>query len=274
VVTTPKSILNRARSNAIRQGLLRMESFVISGFSLFMVSLCALNLFWYPQTWPFWLGLGVFGVAGVVFVSVRDEVSFRKTISTVFNEALDSSRVRVPELQDACARAMHIHSSVAKSLGARKEALGGVAGALDEWTVRVFDTARALDTLLHHNRVVRDLKSAVDIQLRKDANMMDTVGSVEQTLQAKRKRSASKDETAAYNRLIAARDTVALVREKLAETLLDINRINEMLRLARDFEMEREHIVQLQQVVDKQIGVIGQAQQAVYSLGQVYKVKL
>jgi hypothetical protein len=255
-----------ARSQAIKSALLRTETLTVMVICTVLVALCALNLFWFPETWWVWMLLGVAGAGVIVLAGAQDRLLLRRLIGKRIEKRVDLTHVRIPELQANVGRAMFQHRMIAKLLGERDENVGDLLNRLDEWVLMMFEIAHDLDTVLAEPKLVRQYQ-----QVLGDTRSMELL---HDPLSAVANAGTMMSHDHREHELVIARDVVIRVRREFDLTLDHIVSVNTALRKARSMHMAREHIAQLQSTLDLQLIGLNEAQDAVYRLGYAYELAL
>jgi hypothetical protein len=255
-----------ARGQAIKDALLRTETLVILTLCTLLVALCALNVFWYPETWWVWLVLGVVGSGVIVFAGAQDRFILRRLIGKRIENRVNLTNVRIPELQANVGRAMFQHRMIAKLLSERSEQVDDLLNRIDEWVLMMYEISHDLDTVLAEPRLVRQYQ-----QVLGEARSMELL---HDPLTAVASAGALMAREHADHELVLARDVILRARREFGITLDHIIGINTALRKTRSMHLAREHIAQLRSVLDLQLIALNEAQDAVYKLGYAYELSL
>jgi hypothetical protein len=255
-----------ARSQAIKSALLRTETLTILTLCTVLVTLCALNVFWYPETWWVWLILGVIGASIIVLAGANDRYILRRLIGKRLEHRVNLTNVRVPELQANVGRAMFQHRMIAKLLSERSEHVDDLLDRMDEWVLLMYEVSHDLDVVLAEPRLVRQYQ-----QVLGDARSMELL---HDPMSAVASAGALMARDHSNHELVMARDVILRTRREFDVTLNHIIGINTALRKARTMHMANEHIAQLRSVLDLQLIALNEAQDAVYKLGFAYELTL
>lgn len=142
------------KRRALRRALLRPESLVIMALSITMVALCALRVFWFPETWPIWLAFGLAGVSLIAYLSLRDEAFIQEVGADLFYERLDKKKLKLPELQRSVSDALEYHRLLFGEIARRPYApLGAVAADMDRLVAGVYHLAHSLDQFVTNEQI-------------------------------------------------------------------------------------------------------------------------
>lgn len=237
-----------------------------------MMTLCLLNIFWYPGTWWIWFLLGVAGVFSLAWSTSRNHKLVQQMSTDLLQRRLDAKFVTIPELQANVARAMHHHRSISKMINERPENMSKVVDSLDEWAVLVFDVTKGLDTVLSDPNLLEQTRGVLREEGATEA-LDDPLNAVVDAA-AFVARAETQADNPNRGRLMMVHNVVGRVRDELSSTLDRVVNINEALRRARELSMAPQHVEAIEETLRQQLNALMRTQDAVQELGAVYSIDL
>jgi|GEM_PF-4756738 len=158
------TFFREARKRAILHAALRPESAIIVAVAMFMIGLCALQLFWFPWTWWIWALFGIAGVAVTVYLSLKDDKFLQQIKTELFYERFDQSKLRLPELQEHVSEALEYHRLLFQEIARRPYApLGEVASDMDRLVAGVYHLAYSLDSFVSNDEIKKYLLGLLQV---------------------------------------------------------------------------------------------------------------
>jgi hypothetical protein len=251
-----------ARKKALKLGLMRQETLLILALALVLATLSIFNLIWNPPMWWAWILLGLGGAALLVWSTLGDKSLLRGLVNKQIHEHADASSLRVPELQAGMVKALYQHRSISKMLLERKENLDMVMKSMDEWVLLVHDIVKSLDNILNNPKLISQSQQVLG-EAEPTELMKDPITAV---LNA----AALVSHENSSHQLVLARDVIVKARNELSIALDQAITINAALRRAQSLKMDAAHVVQIESVLDVQLSVLSEAQDAVQHLSYTY----
>jgi hypothetical protein len=132
--------------NSLLHGLTSIECALIAALTLVMMTVCALNLYWFPAQLAWWAGFGLFGMAGVVVLTVVDDARLLQAVRYAGKLA---RRGRIVMHSRSLLAQLNAGFDAHRMLGASPGYAGAFALAqkrqLDLWLLEACGLAHALD---------------------------------------------------------------------------------------------------------------------------------
>jgi hypothetical protein len=148
-------------------GATSAECACIAAYTTVMVTVCALDLYWFPAQLYWWAVLGTFGIAGTIILTILDDARFER--AAIRARAL-ARRGRIVMHSRALLRGLGSFAAAHRDLAATRSFSGLLAmerrQQLHHWLLEACTLAYCLDRLVADTRITSRLAGDVYVAQR------------------------------------------------------------------------------------------------------------